>query len=154
MLTMKGRRSERRDKRHGGRVLSWRARKQPGGVYCSRACGCGCTRASYDRAKERAALLATVANRIWKGWRPRVWENGGWHHSVQRVVRGRVVAEVHERKEYAVGRAVETMRFWCDIQIAGQQYVGEGKTVADAYRDARAKARTHAENLACDVSAL
>jgi hypothetical protein len=49
-----------------------------GEKYCSPACGGGCTKEAHDRAQERAAALAW---QLGEGWRPRVWENLGWHHS-------------------------------------------------------------------------
>lgn len=36
----------------------WKARKQPGGIYCSPACGRGCTKDEHERATEAAKALA------------------------------------------------------------------------------------------------
>lgn len=50
--------------------------KLKGLIFCSDACGCGCTRASFDEATHKAQHLAHV---LGHGWAPHVWENCGWH---------------------------------------------------------------------------
>ena len=48
-------------------------------TYCSpRGCGRGCTIIEYDRAVIEANALAESLGMPWK---PRVWENLGWHYS-------------------------------------------------------------------------
>ncbi len=54
-----------------------------GDLYCADWCGCGCTWAEYNQACNEAAALA---KRLGSGWKPRVWENGGWHYEVIRGV--------------------------------------------------------------------
>lgn len=56
-----------------------------GAIYCSPACGHGCTFEAFDRAYEQATTLAT---RLGRGWTPRVWENLGWHFCVQGPFKG------------------------------------------------------------------
>lgn len=46
-----------------------------GDIYCSPACGRGCTKAEYDRAVKRADKLA---KKLGPGWKPEVFENLGW----------------------------------------------------------------------------
>lgn len=46
------------------------------GIYCSPGCGFKCTKAAHDEAQRNAALLAFA---LGPGWKPRVWENLGWH---------------------------------------------------------------------------
>lgn len=58
--------------------LSWKPVTR-GHLYCSPACGCGCTRAAFEAATLAAQKLA---ERLGKGWKPNVWENCGWHYSV------------------------------------------------------------------------
>jgi len=53
-----------------------------GPLYCSPACGRGCTRAEYDAAVAGADALV---ERLGEGWAPRVWENLGWHYSAKSV---------------------------------------------------------------------
>lgn len=55
--------------------LSWKPKRQ-GHVYCSPACRCGCLYESYVDRKRMADKLAAD---LGEGWRPRVWENMGWH---------------------------------------------------------------------------
>lgn len=50
-----------------------------GKVYCSPWCGGGCTKAAHDECVRKAKALA---KRMGKGWKPRVWENLGWHWNV------------------------------------------------------------------------
>lgn len=56
-----------------------------GAVYCSPACGGQCTFAAYQKATKDAARIAA---KLGDGWKPRVWENLGWHF---KVVRGKAI---------------------------------------------------------------
>lgn len=67
-------------------VRDWIPRLR-GEIYCAPACGCGCTKAAFDKATADAAALAA---RMGDGWVPRVWENLGWHYE---VIKG--CAELH-----------------------------------------------------------
>jgi hypothetical protein len=58
--------------------LSWEPVRR-GEVYCSPACGCGCTWEAYQEILQKAENLA---KRMGKGWTPRVWENMGWYGKV------------------------------------------------------------------------
>lgn len=49
-----------------------------GKIYCSPWCGGKCTKAAHDGAVKRAKALA---KRCGPGFKPRVWENLGWHYS-------------------------------------------------------------------------
>ncbi len=59
--------------------LSWKP-KLIGKQYCAPACGRGCTKSEYDRAVTLSNEL--VSRMKGKGWKPRVWENLGWHYEV------------------------------------------------------------------------
>ncbi|NRF83817.1 hypothetical protein HQ619_07740 [Burkholderia gladioli] len=50
-----------------------------GKIYCSPACGFGCTKDDFDRA---SALAYAFATNLGSGWQAHVWENGGWHWEV------------------------------------------------------------------------
>lgn len=52
-----------------------------GAVFCSPACGGGCTHASFLKAHSDAAMLCETLAKTTaiKTWRPNVWENLGWH---------------------------------------------------------------------------
>lgn len=54
-----------------------------GTIYCSPACGGRCKKADYDQAVTDAANLAAG---LGDGWKPRVWENMGWHYSAVKDV--------------------------------------------------------------------
>ncbi len=45
---------------------------------CASWCGHGCTEEQYQKAVRRGAALA---KQLGKRWKPRVWENLGWHFS-------------------------------------------------------------------------
>lgn len=49
-----------------------------GDVFCAPFCGRKCTHKEYLAAKQGAADLV---RKLGKGWKPRVWENMGWHYS-------------------------------------------------------------------------
>ncbi len=51
-----------------------------GEIYCSPACGRGCTRKEWEDTKITASQLA---RRMGAGWKPRVHENLGWHYEVR-----------------------------------------------------------------------
>lgn len=56
--------------------LSWKPIRR-GHIYCSTACGGGCTKAAHDAAQRNAKRLLRKLKG--KGWRIDVWENLGWH---------------------------------------------------------------------------
>lgn len=70
----------RRPRRYGPkaaqprRPLSWRAVAR-GRIFCSPACGAGCTKRAFKQATQQAFALAQHCG---PGWTPRVWENMGW----------------------------------------------------------------------------
>lgn len=57
------------------RELSWTPRRH-GKFFCAPACGAGCTRADYLKAREVGRQLV---NELGAGWKMQVWENLGWH---------------------------------------------------------------------------
>lgn len=61
------------------RELSWKP-KRKGEIYCSPACGRGCTISEFKNAVQEATELCNV---LGKHWKPHVWENMGWHWCVQ-----------------------------------------------------------------------
>lgn len=50
--------------------------------YCSPACGGGCTFAAFEEATKAACNLLAECSTLPGTWRFRVWENLGWHFSV------------------------------------------------------------------------
>lgn len=63
--------------------LSWKPRRK-GDVYCSPACGHGCTWEEYTAAK-RTGLKMLTSMRKPSAWRVHVWENLGWHVIIEHV---------------------------------------------------------------------
>ena len=59
--------------------LSWEPERR-GLTFCSPACGHGCKVVDHDRA---VLASAELAKGLGEGWAPRVWENMGWHWTVQ-----------------------------------------------------------------------
>lgn len=62
--------------------LSWTPvqRGARGEIYCSPACGGDCTMEAY---LEATRLARAAADKLGRGWMPRVWENLGWHWAVR-----------------------------------------------------------------------
>lgn len=57
-------------------VLSWTPVRN-GSLFCSPACGRGCTSEEHHLASAVASATAAAI-----GWRAEVWENLGWHWAV------------------------------------------------------------------------
>lgn len=51
-----------------------------GAVYCSAWCGFNCSWEAHQRATQEAEALAKL---LGPGWKPKVWENAGWHFSAE-----------------------------------------------------------------------
>jgi hypothetical protein len=68
-----------------------------GPIYCSPACGAGCTHDAFELARLRSQILvrALVEAGYGNRWEGRVWENLGWHYSAR--VPGQTELEVHVR---------------------------------------------------------
>ena len=114
--------------------LSWTPKRE-GAVYCSPACGNGCKWVDYKLASHKASKLA---GRLGAGWKPRVWENLGWHWEVQNVhwiVRRPHVYSVEFRGE-------------------GLQFFAESKSLLVALEMARTKALTHAAAMAISAKVI
>jgi len=54
-----------------------RPAERRGVIYCAPWCGAGCTWAAFQEATRRADALVKS---LGAGWKPRVWENMGWHY--------------------------------------------------------------------------
>lgn len=109
--------------------LSWKPRlyeKNLGRRYCSPACGHDCMHADFRLAKRNGEQMARA---LGVGWKPRIWENLGWHYS---AVKG--TAEVHR---------FGPRSHWCSFMIGGRQYQGNGRTPKAALGRAREAAFRH-----------
>lgn len=105
----------------------WTPRRR-GRLYCSPACGGGCTHAAFTKATRSAQALA---ERLGPKWKPRVWENLGWHFSAASDV-----GEVHDH-----GSNLGARRFWADLKADGSQFEAEGSTPEVAIENAIRPAR-------------
>lgn len=75
----------------------WKPRRS-GLLYCSPACGGGCTREAYLQARIASEKLA---GEMGNGWKSRVWENLGWHWEIKSpCTRVRISAHKSGRKTY------------------------------------------------------
>lgn len=67
-----------------------------GNVYCSPRCGGRCKHSDFLKVTEMAKALALE---LGSGWKPRVWENLGWHASAEhRTVNAAVHPNVYNGK--------------------------------------------------------
>ena len=92
-----------------------------GPVYCAPACGAGCTYAAFLKATRLAALMAA---KLGTRWKPRVWENMGWHYSAVATFADGSRAEI-----YPGSRPGE--RPWCSLHAGGErgrQFHANGRT--------------------------
>jgi hypothetical protein len=117
--------------------LDWTPQQQPGGIYCSPACGCGCKADDHNRA---ALEAREDAARLGQGWEPRVWENGGWHG---KVVKG--AAEVMRYKSYQLGTV-----YTAYIRSA-RLFTGSGPTPEEALDRALSEARETVDKVTLDI---
>lgn len=120
-----------------------------GKVYCSPACGGGCTKAAHNRAWQDAA--ATV-KKLGGGWMIRVWENLGWHFE---VYRGCLKVHPQQRRVYkAAGRSVVepggTIYFDTPVQQFVARYSGDDPR--HAIDEVIAKAEDHIGIIAAAIA--
>ena len=82
-----------------------------GETYCSLACGCKCSKAEHGRAVEKAKELAGMMG---PGWKPRVWENGGWHFDAEFELNEVLLAEIHDHHSGHYDRPRQSIqhRYW------------------------------------------
>lgn len=112
-------------------ALTW-APARRGKTYCSPACGHGCTWAKYQQAVQKAERLAKALGPFWK---PRVWENLGWHWSARLEVLTEFAATSAEVHPLAGGP-----HFWVSLLLNGTQVCARGRTPKAALRRATADA--------------
>ncbi len=60
-------------------LKGWKPKKN-GTIYCSPLCGGGCTHVAFENATRQAKVFARIMG---KGFKPRVWENLGWHWEIK-----------------------------------------------------------------------
>lgn len=74
------------------KALSWKPVKR-GKLYCSPACGGGCTRAAFRAACDAAEACCLKMDRV-DLWEIHVWENLGWHWRIERKLDGGMLLTV------------------------------------------------------------
>lgn len=91
-----------------------------GDIYCAPFCGRGCTHKQYLAAKGGAEKLVA---QLGKGWKPRVWENMGWHYSAVSKD-GRIKVHTHKYK----GSPRDYTAFLGSADSPGGRWAEHGKT--------------------------
>lgn len=106
-----------------------------GPIYCAPFCGAKCTWAAFQKATRDAAALC---KRLGKGWKPRVWENLGWHYSAIDVTGyWKVYASVdHNHK---IGKVIGYISFFGIKESSGGRWSAHGKTPEAAIRNMQEK---------------
>ena len=112
----------------------WTARLSADGkIFCSPACGCGCTKEDHEKAVDMAEQ---IAERLGDKWTPIIWENAGW--------RWKIVNGCAEIRSYRVHGEDET--FMCKITLSSRQksiqFMDIAKSPEYAFRLAMHRART------------
>jgi hypothetical protein len=104
-----------------------------GHIYCSmNACGRGCTWAEHQSAQRKGRALV---KKLGRGWKVRVWENLGWHHSAVAIGVNATVYEDGKR------------RFWADTHFGDRQFHAYGTSPKAAVKNAVAQAKSVARDL-------
>lgn len=123
-----------------------------GPVYCAPWCGGGCTHVAFVSVTKAAAALA---KRMGKGWKPRVWENLGWHYSVISPC-GRWKLHPHHtgsNTKGPIGRMTGVTAFLGDADSTGGVWAEHGKDARDAMRATWAYAKPDIDHRASFVDA-
>ena len=115
----------------------WTPRNK-GSLYCSPACGMGCTRADYEAALHDGAALA---KQMGPGWIPDVWENLGWYYS---VTKGVVVIHPHIFR----GQLLSYTAYFNSIK----QLTAQGGTPEEALVDVLKKAKAMHKQIIQDLT--
>jgi hypothetical protein len=120
-----------------------------GDVYCSRACGAGCTWKSYLTAKKRAEALVKRLNKSTDlEWKAHVWENMAWYYSARSKC-GRF--DVHAYNDLGGPWTYHAMLNEPN-EIPGGKWVGRSDESPEAaIEDARRQAREYLERYAVCV---
>lgn len=91
-------------------------------IYCGDRCGRGCTLDEYESAVTAANKLVAA---LPEGFKPRIWENLGWHHEAVKTVssdsRISIRDQTHSEGNYSA-----------DSRVAGRQFMSFGRTPVEA----------------------
>lgn len=125
------------------RPLSWKPERR-GSIFCSPACGAGCTYVAYELAGAQAHALISAFTGSDLEWIPRVWENLGWHWEIRSKC---------GRFSLWPSHGVFHAHLNVPGGLPGGRWVGVGTTAADAIEGARRQARAHLAECAVCVDA-
>lgn len=109
----------------------WTPRRR-GALYCSPACGGGCTMVAYREAVARASALAKKAG---TGWTIKVSENLGWHYKIEKGV-----SQLHEHRH---GRQLS----YTLLVNTVPQLVEQGKTPSACLQAAARRAKAISDEM-------
>lgn len=102
-------------------------------LHCDmQKCGAGCTEAEYQAACSESKA---TADKMGRGWRPRVWENLGWHWDLRYAQSG---LQLHPST--VDGRWTAFLN--APSRMPGGKWVEDGRTPAEAIGAVLATART------------
>lgn len=109
-------------------ALSWVAIHSgaDGEVYCAPACGARCKTTDFIAAHQRAGFAIHALGRDWK---PRIWENMGWHSAVISPC-GRIKLHINVYR----GKISGYTAFLGDPDSPGGNYAEHGATPRTAVR--------------------
>lgn len=117
-----------------------------GQEYCSPACGMGCTMKAYKAAVASSDDLAKRLNKHGTtNWKPRVWENGGWHFAVEMKLSSKGFCSVHHRNRHEDA-------YVCYFNANSGQHLGSGDTAEEAIKEALESAEKTIKTLTKDLS--
>lgn len=100
--------------------LSWKP-VLSGRVYCSPACGFGCSLRQYEERHRQGAELAA---KLGRGWKARIWENMGWHYCVSLTGRDYTIT--------VYGPSDVRDWHWADMRVDGEQFTADQPTAFGA----------------------
>jgi len=107
-----------------------------GAIYCSPACGHQCTKSAFDKATHDAEALV---KKLGLGWKPRVWENLGWHYcAITTCGRWKVHTAIR-------GGKIEGYTAFLGEDSLGGRWARSGSTPRKAIRSTRDAAKAEFE---------
>lgn len=129
----------------------WNPISRPDGTYCSPGCGCGCTKKDHDRAQ---SLGKALSERMGPGWKPFVWENGGWHYSANLQINDSKNIQIHPECIYPSKEHIEGTSKYTVYLNTNPQFVTKHIDPHAALEEAANALREHANELQAAHSRL
>jgi hypothetical protein len=120
-----------------------------GTIYCAPSCGFKCKWAAYEQAVIDASELAKS---LGDDWEPRVWENLGWHYSVE--TRDRRVNLHPGGVDVKTGKVGRYTAFLSPEPSSGGRWAESGDTPQEALEAVRAKAQEELDGVKLAMEAI